>query len=197
MARRTFFSFHYAKDVGRAQVVRNAWVTKADRTDAGFYDSSVFEASKKEGKEALKAFLRDGLKNSSVTCVAVGEETYSRPWVRYEIVRSFQRGNGILAVGIHGIRNFQKEFGKQGPNPLDYVAFTIKEDRVTWKEKVNGTWQAYTEVPSMALADVPYDLGGRTNHSFATLFALYDYSGNDGYTNIGRWIEAAATQAGR
>lgn len=69
MARRVFFSFHYAKDVQRAQVVRNSWVTKPDREDAAFFDSSVFEASKRNGEAALKREFagsnwphRDGLK---------------------------------------------------------------------------------------------------------------------------------------
>ncbi len=112
-------------------------------------------------------------------------------------MRSFQRGNGILAVGVHGIRNFNKQLGTKGPNPFDYVAFTVNGDRVTWQEKVNGQWKPYTEVPSMALSDVPYDLGGKTNHTFSTLFPLYDYSAGGGYNNIGDWIEKAAKHAGR
>lgn len=197
MARRTFFSFHYTNDVGRAHVLRNTWVTKEDRKSAGFYDSSVFEASKKESDEALKAFLRDGLKNSSVTCIAVGAETSTRPWVRYEIIRSFQRGNGILAVGVHGIRNFNKQLGVKGSNPLNSLAFCVTGERVHWKEKIGDQWKPYTGVPTMALSDVPYDLGSKTNHTFSSLFPLYDYAADDGYNNLGRWIEAAANQAGR
>ena len=47
LARRTFFSFQYKPDVTRAWNVRNSWVTKVaqgSREDAGFFDSSVFEA---------------------------------------------------------------------------------------------------------------------------------------------------------
>jgi len=65
MAYRTFFSFHYKPDVTRAWVVRNSWVTKVaqgEREDAGFFDSSVFEASQREGDDNLKRFLREGLK---------------------------------------------------------------------------------------------------------------------------------------
>lgn len=56
MARRVFFCFHYQPDVHRAHVVRNSWVTKADREDAGIFDASVFESKKRssdEGSEAL------------------------------------------------------------------------------------------------------------------------------------------------
>ena len=61
MARRVFFSFHYAPDVQRAHVVRNSWVTKQDREDAGFFDASVFEATKLRGDDRLKAFIDQGL----------------------------------------------------------------------------------------------------------------------------------------
>lgn len=48
MPRRTFFSFHYEPDVWRAWNVRNSWVVKeSDEESRGFFDSSVFEASKK------------------------------------------------------------------------------------------------------------------------------------------------------
>ena len=77
MARRTFFSFHYKPDVTRAWVVRNSWVTKVaqgDRDDAGFFDSSVFEASQRESDDSLKRFLREGLNNTTVTCILVGRK---------------------------------------------------------------------------------------------------------------------------
>jgi len=90
MERRTFFSFHYKPDVTRAQVVRNSWRTKPNRESAGFFDSSVFESKKRTGDDVLKRFLTDALKNTSVTCVLFGAETYLRKWVRYEIVRSFR-----------------------------------------------------------------------------------------------------------
>jgi len=50
MPRRTFFSFHYAPDNWRAWNVRNSRVMeKADKESRGFFDNSVFEASKKGG----------------------------------------------------------------------------------------------------------------------------------------------------
>ena len=106
MARRTFFSFHYVPDVWRAWNVRNSWVVRPeDVEDRGFFDSSVFEASKKTSDAALKNFLRDGMDNTSVTCVLAGTDTWKRRWVRYEIARSIIRGNGLLTVYIHGVKD--------------------------------------------------------------------------------------------
>lgn len=105
MSRRTFFSFHYQPDNWRVWNVRNSWVVKpTEQISDGFFDASIFEKSKRESPDALKRFLRDGLNNSSVTCVLVGEETYARRWVRYEIVRSILKGNGLLSVEIHDIK---------------------------------------------------------------------------------------------
>lgn len=200
MARRTFFSFHYKPDVTRAWVVRNSWVTKValgEREDAGFFDSSVFETMQRESDDALKRFLREGLRNTAVTCVLVGAQTTLRRWVRYEIFRSFRRGNGLLAVRIHTIPGFNKQQAARGPNPLNDVAFTVDGDCVRFKEYMTTGWQPARDVGSMPLNDVAYDLGTLTNHRFSTLFPIYDWDTDDGYKNLGDWIEDAAEHAGR
>jgi hypothetical protein len=196
MARKTFFSFHYKPDVSRAQIVRNSWMTKSNREEAGFFDSSVFEASQRTSPDSLKRFLIEGLYNTSVTCVLVGEETYMRPWVRFELFRSFHRGNGLLAINISGLTHFGKK-SIQGPNPFNHLAFTVTGDNVSWKEKIGEAWPAYTEVPTMKLSEVAYNLGGLDNHTFSHLFPIYDWVNNDGYNNLGSWVENAAKQAGR
>jgi hypothetical protein len=199
VARRTFFSFHYKPDVTRAWVVRNSWVTKVtqgEREDAGFFDSSVFEAKQRESDDALKRFLREGLKNTTVTCVLVGAETTLRRWVRYEIFRSFVRGNGLFAVRIHRIAGFNRLPAAKGPNPFGDVAFSIEGDQLRFKEYMTGGWQAARDVGSMRLDDLAYDLGSRTNHTLFSLFPIYDWSDDDGFNNLGDWIEDAALEAG-
>lgn len=195
--RRTFFSFHYQQDVSRAQVVRNSWVTKEDREEAGFFDGSVFESKKRAGEETLKAFLTDALKGTTVTCVLIGNQTAFRPWVRYELVRSFHRGNGLLGIYIHNVRNLDKQTTAAGPNPFEQLAFRVIDSRISWLEVNNGNWTVYDRVPTMAQSDAAYDLGGRTNHTFGTLFRSYDWVNDNGYANLGTWVEAAAKQAGK
>jgi hypothetical protein len=197
MARRTFFSFHYKPDVTRAWVVRNSWMTKPDRDDAGFFDSSVFESMQRESDDTLKRFLREGLNNTSVTCALVGAQTVLRRWVRYELFQSFICGNGILAVKVHGIADLNKNTSVEGTNPLAAIAFAVDGDRVRFKEYMTDGWRPARDVGSMALSDVVYDLGSRTNHTFSTLFPIYDYVDESGYHNIGSWIEGAASTAGR
>jgi hypothetical protein len=200
MARRTFFSFHYKPDVTRAWVVRNSWVTKVAqgaREDAGFFDSSVFEASQRESDNALKRFLREGLKNTSVTCVLVGAETCLRRWVRYEIFRSFMCGNGLLAVRIHTIGSLHSPATAAGANPFAAMAFAVDNDQVQFKEYMTTGWQPAGDVGSMPLNEVAYDLGGCKNHTFSSIFPIYEWDTDDGYKNLGTWIESSAAQAGR
>jgi len=105
MARRIFFSFHYERDVWRANQVRNSWVTKPDREAAGFIDSVEFEKLRKQGDEAVKRWINSQLEGTSVTVVLIGAETSEREWVKYEIKKSYERGNGILGMYIHKLKD--------------------------------------------------------------------------------------------
>jgi hypothetical protein len=117
VARRVFFSFHYERDIWRANVVRNCWVTQ-DRQAAGFFDASLWEEAKRKGDAAIKKMIDDALVNTSVTAVLVGAETASRTYVRYEIDKSIERGNGLLGVRIEKIEDRNGRTDEAGPNPL-------------------------------------------------------------------------------
>jgi len=200
MARRTFFSFHYKPDVHRAWNVRNSWVTKVaqdGRKSAGFFDSSVFEAAQRTDDDSLKRLLRDGLKNTSVTCVLVGAQTTLRRWVRYEILRSFVCGNGLFAVHIHTMKNLQGQTSTKGGNPFDDLAFEVAGDRVRFREYMTSGWEYSGDLTSMPANDLRYDIGTMTNHTFSSLFPTYNWSGDNGRDNLGDWIEEAALVAGR
>jgi hypothetical protein len=195
--RRTFFSFHYQNDVSRAHVVRNSWVTKEDREDAGFFDGSVFEAKQRESEDALKQFLNEGLKGSTVTCVLIGNQTAMRPWVRYELIRSFYAGKGLFGIRIHNVKNLNGLVATAGFNPFECIAYRVSNERVYWQENNNGAWASYDKVPSMALSDVPYDLKGELHHTFSYRFPIHDWVTDDGYKNLGTWVENAAKHAGK
>jgi hypothetical protein len=90
----------------------------------------------------------------------VGAETVLRRWVRYEILQSFVRGNGLLAVRVHGIADFNKQTSDAGTDPFDALAFAIDGDRVNFKEYMQSGWELARDVQSMPLNEVAYDLGG-------------------------------------
>ena len=104
MARRVFFSFKYKHDVSRAMVVRNSWVTQG-KESAGFIDSANFEKLKRKGDQAIKNWIDSQLKGTSVTVVLVGENTCSSRWVKYEIDKSIEIGNGLLGIDISKIED--------------------------------------------------------------------------------------------
>lgn len=138
MARRVFFSFHYERDVSRANVVRNSWVTK-DRESAGFFDAGLWEEAKKKGDAAIKKMIDDALVGTSVTAVLIGKETASRDYVKYEIEKSVARGNGLLGVWIHQIKNLVGVTDDAGSNPLPagYKIYGWNKDE---GYKNFGTW---------------------------------------------------------
>lgn len=120
MARRVFFSFHYQRDIWRANVVRNSDVVRSNYEPAGrFIDASLWEETKRRGEEAVRRLIDEGLVGTSVTAVLVGAETSQRPWVRYEIEQSIKRGNGLVGIQIHNIPDQNTQTDIAGANPFN------------------------------------------------------------------------------
>ena len=133
MTRRVFFSFHYERDIWRANVVRNSWVTQ-DREAAGFWDASLWEEAKKKGDAAIKQMIDQGLRGTSVTAVLIGTETSSRKWVNYEIEKSHEKDNGLLGVYIHNIKDNNGNREIKGKNPFSNFYVTRQGRRVYFTE---------------------------------------------------------------
>ena len=145
--RSAFFSFKYKDDVSRAMVVRNSWVTQG-KEGAGFIDAANFEKIKRQGDTAIQRWIDNQLKGTSVTVVLVGERTCKSRWVRYEIEKSIEIGNGLLGIDISKINDLQGDTSDRcGKIPQGY--------------------------------------------------SFYLWNKDDGYNNMGDWIEKAAKQAGR
>jgi hypothetical protein len=157
MARRVFFSFHYKNDVWRANQIRNSWVTQG-REAAGFIDYADFEKIKKQGDAAVKKWIDGQLNGTSVTVVLIGEQTSTRPYVQYEVQKSYEKGNGLIGVHIHSCK------GKDG--------ITCSKGSTSFGE-----------------------LGKNSNGIpvyFFQVAKVYDWADDDGYKNLGKWIEDAA-----
>lgn len=158
MARQSFFSFRYKKDNWRASIVRNSWVTQ-DRTAAGFFDSADWEEVKKKSDSAIETWIDGQLKGTSVTVVLIGADTAGKKWINYEITASHKKGNGILGIYIHNIKDKDSNTTTKGRNPFD-----------DWSFKKDGVVVTYP---------------------------VYDWVADDGYKNMGNWIEKAAKAAGK
>ena len=200
MARRTFLSFHFTPDIWRVWNVRNSWVVRDNEQQAdGFFDGSVFEASKRESPDSLKRFLREGLKNTSVTCVLAGKETSQRRWVRYEIVQSVLKGNGLLTVDINNVKNKAGETTIKGVDPLECIGLYRTSMGIYFAEIQNGKWEVYKDYTKpVEPADLWFDPPKNSNVVPLSTYCLrYDFIKQNGRENIGGWIETAAGIAGR
>lgn len=102
MARKVFYSFHYANDINRAMIVRNHSVTNEEEKKA-IIDKAEFEKVKKESEIAVKRWINKQLKGTSVTVVLIGKETLDRYFIKYEIMQSIIKGNTIVGVLIHNV----------------------------------------------------------------------------------------------
>ena len=145
--RKVFFSFEYSDDIWRAMNVRNSGALVSVE-EAGFVDKADFEKVEKEGDQAIKEWIDDQLKGTSVTVVLVGKYTCSSKWVEYEIEKSKEIGNGLLGIDISTIKNKDQETSEK-------------------------------------CGEIPYG------------YDFYCWNEDNGFENMGDWIEKAATDAGR
>jgi hypothetical protein len=198
MARKTFFSFHYKPDVQRAQVVRKSQFFK-DHGDAGFYDASAFEKSKKEDPAALRRFLRKEMQGSSVICVLIGAETASRRWVRFEVLQALFDGRGLMGIRIHSIANFDGKEALAGANPFDLLGVYRKDDalKVVERNTADDKWTYTSDFGQQQLETWPYtsNLPPQGCTALSRFFSIHSWN-NTSHDKVEPWIEAAATQAG-
>ena len=146
MIRKVFFSFKY-KDVSKAMVVRKSWVAQG-KESAGFIDAADFEKIKRQGDPAIKNWIDSQLKGTSVTVVLVGDKTCTSRWVKYEIEKSIEIGNGLIGIDVSKIKDLQ-----------------------------GNTSERCGEIPKG--------------------YEFYLWRKDDGYNNMGDWIEKAAKDVGR
>jgi hypothetical protein len=138
MTRRVFFSFHYQNDIFRVNQIRNSHVVEGCAA-AGFQDASLWEETKRKGDAAIKALIDNGLRNTSVTVVLIGEQTAQRRYVTYEIDKSLEIGNGLLGIHIHNIKNYDGRtslFAGTVPDALRRAGAPV----YTWDRSQFGTW---------------------------------------------------------
>lgn len=193
MAKRVFFSFHYQDVIDfRANVVRNHWLTKPDREEAGYFDASIWEKSRRDGEESLKRLINGGLENTSNTCILIGSETYSRKWVRYEILKSFMRRNYLFGVHINGIKDKVGRTKANGENPFEFVGVTYSKDGTTGKlwEKINFEWVEYTMIGGTSKFSCSVEEQYRDKgFNFSNWYPVYDWYNDDGYNNFQSWVK--------
>lgn len=117
MVRRVFYSFHYEPDSWRASKVRNIGAIEGNKPTT----DNRWEAIKNGGDAAIERWIADQMENRTCTVVLVGAKTASRPWIRYEIAKSWKDGMGVVGVRIHGLKDQDGFTSTKGDNPFDYI----------------------------------------------------------------------------
>ena len=105
MARSVFYSFHYQNDISRVMTVRHRWVTYGTQMVSGIIDHAEFEKVQRQGKATIERWIDQQLTGTTATIVLIGAETLNRPYVQYEIRKSRERGNAVIGVFIHRIKD--------------------------------------------------------------------------------------------
>lgn len=144
MARRVFFSFDY-RYVWQVNQIRNM-PNVIGTAAAGFQDASLWEEAKKKSDKAIKAMIDKALKNTTVTVVCVTYGTSTRKYINYEIDQSLAKGNGLVAVQIHHLKDENEQTGKPGAIPAQIEANGFKAYKYTNKEHLAAWIEEAAEI---------------------------------------------------
>ena len=135
MARTVSFSFHYQRDIWRVNQIRNI-PNITGVAAAGFKDASLWEEAKKKSDDAIKKMIDNALIGTSVTVVLIGAKTAGRKFINYEIQKSLDRGNGIVGIEIHHLKNSNGETDVAGDTPYKIGAAGFKVYKYVDAEKM-------------------------------------------------------------
>jgi hypothetical protein len=83
--------------------------------------------------------------------------------VKYELQKSYEKGNGMLGIYIHQCKDLSGKTDSKGSNHFGEIGKDASDNAVY----------------------------------FSSAYPCYDWVDDDGYTNMGTWIETAAKKAGR
>ena len=194
--RKVFFSFDW-DDAWRANQVRNNWISKDNYELVGFVDTAEIETIKKQEKVTIQKWIDEQIRETSVTCFLIGNKTNKSKWVQYEVNKSIEKGNGLLGILIHELKDFGDKPDKEGEKSME----SPLGNKGSFGEKVKkvldggGVGLGLTRlvlpqftIPLSILGAALSFLGPDEDYK------IYNWIEDDGYKNIGYWIEEAAQQ---
>ena len=115
--RQVFFSFHFGNDYSRVHQVRNMGILDGNE----LVSPNDWEEIKRQGDDAIRKWIDENMNLRSCVIVLIGEETYKRQWVKYEIKKAYDEGKGLLGIYIHNLKCMKEGKCSKGNNPFDYV----------------------------------------------------------------------------
>lgn len=139
--RQVFFSFHYENDVCLTAQVRSM----GKITGQKLFADNDWEEVRKKTKPAIEAWIDKQLQMRSCTIVLIGEYTWQRYWVKYEIERSWALGKGVFGIYIHGLKDFQGHTRLKGKSPFVGINLNNSFYGASILEDYDPTYVGYSE----------------------------------------------------
>ena len=119
MARRVFFSFHFANDFWRTQQTRNINVLEGQ----ALANPNAWEQVKRTGNASIKKWIDDNMFGKSCVVVLVGSQTADRLWVIHEISKGWNNGKSVIGIRINKLVDANYRSSIPGSNPFSKVSF--------------------------------------------------------------------------
>ena len=210
--RKVYFAFDF-DDLMRVNNVRQIGkiAPRVQGNPRTFYDRSVWESSNIKNEENLKNLMRRAVQYSSAVCVLIGTNTWRSRWAKYEIARAIVDERGLLAAHLNGINHhIRKTPDQHGINPLLVMgiyhapngSYYLCEKHVVVLNasaaELGFEWRRYEDFTD------PVPLPRYIQHievgyvmPLSVCTREYDMTRDDGFNNLGAWIDAAAAQVGR
>ncbi|MGN6604722.1 MAG: TIR domain-containing protein [Ginsengibacter sp.] len=113
-----FYSFHFDNDVFRVQQIRNIGSIEENEP------VSVNEWEKIKGAGNVEKWIDNSINKADCVVVLIGEETYKRPLVKYEIKKAWESGKGLIGIYIHNINCMKNGKCSKGKNPFEQFNLT-------------------------------------------------------------------------
>lgn len=118
MAIRTvFYSFHYDRDKFRVHLVRNIGAVDGSPALGG----QEWETVRRSSQQGVVKWIDEQMAYKRAVVVLIGQETSTRPWVKYEIEKAWDAGKPLVGVHIHGLASMSDGADQQGEDPFPSV----------------------------------------------------------------------------
>ena len=136
MATNVFFCYHHESDSWRVNQVIQHWLMNPAHKAHGYIDIDEYEEIKSQGEEAIKKWVDEQLKDTTVTVVLIGSNTSESSFAKYAIKKSMEKPGGVergfMGIHINRIKNEEMERDDKGVDPLENFYWKDKDNKITF-----------------------------------------------------------------
>lgn len=165
--RNVFYSFHYDNDVFRVQQIRNMGMINENEP----VSPNDWEEIKRYGDYSISNWINKEISKCSCVVVLIGQETYKRPWVKYEIQQAWIQGKGLLGIYIHNLKDPRTGICFQGFNPFNLVTINNNGNIV----KLSQLVRCFDPQPYNAYNDIYTNIASLVEDAIARRYRIAGY----------------------